>query len=433
MIAAMFRRVVRGNGDGAAVRCGDRSSWGGPPVPPRRRAGRAALLLAAAALSLALPRAAHAQQPTPEQRVRAQRQELDRIRRERSQLETRAQELQTSMHDLNEEVANLDSRAAATERLVNALDTQLLAIHDEVTEASANLARAEDELTVKQAAMHKRLADIYKRGPMYTVEALLSAQSFGELVARYKYLHLLALHDRALVRRVQEVSDQVAKERNQLVSLQQAIEDNRSDKSTEEERLRSLQRERESRLAVVTRSAAQTAARIEQLRRTEAQLSGAIAALEAARRRVESRPNAVRAASSIRTSDYGRLDWPVDGPLLYTYGKAQLANNTTIRWNGVGIRAPLNTAVRAVAAGRVVSVRPLGTYGLTIILDHGGGDYSIYGSLGEAEVREGQTVTKGETIGTVGISDPELPAHLHFEIRHGGPAVDPAEWLRDRR
>lgn len=365
--------------------------------------------------------------------MRAQREELDRIRRERAQLESRAQELQTSMHDLNEEVANLDRRAETTERLVRALDAQILAIHDEVSEASTHLARAEDELTVKRAAMHKRLADIYKRGPMYTVEALLSAQSFGELVARYKYLHLLALHDRALVRRVQELRDQVAKERNQLVSLQQAIEDNRADKSTEEERLRSLQKQRESRLAVVTRSAEQTAARLEELKRTEAQLSSAIASLEAARRRVESRPNAVRGSSSIRTSDYGRLDWPVDGPLLYTYGKAQLANNTTIRWNGVGIRAPLNTEVRAVAAGRVVSVRPLGTYGLTIIVDHGGGDYSIYGSLADAQVREGQTVTKGEAIGTVGISDPELPAHLHFEIRHGGPAVDPAEWLRDRR
>jgi septal ring factor EnvC (AmiA/AmiB activator) len=118
---------------------------------------------------------------------------------------------------------------------------------------------------------------------------------------------------------------------------------------------------------------------------------------------------------------------------VYTYGKAQTASNATIRWNGVGIRSSVGTPVRSVAGGKVVSVGQLGTYGLTIIIEHGGGDYSIYGSLARADVRMHQMVVKGQEIGTVGISDPDLPPHLHFEIRHGGPAVDPAEWLRGDR
>jgi murein DD-endopeptidase MepM/ murein hydrolase activator NlpD len=80
-------------------------------------------------------------------------------------------------------------------------------------------------------------------------------------------------------------------------------------------------------------------------------------------------------------------------------------------------------------------VGPLGTYGLTVIVDHGGGDYSIYGSLARSDVRREQSVTKGQQIGTVGMSDPDLPAHLHFEIRHGTDgrplAVDPAKWLKE--
>jgi septal ring factor EnvC (AmiA/AmiB activator) len=128
----------------------------------------------------------------------------------------------------------------------------------------------------------------------------------------------------------------------------------------------------------------------------------------------------------------------VDGPLLYTFGKAQTASNTTIRWNGVGIRATVGTNVRSVSSGRVVSVGQLGTYGLTVIIDHGGGDYSIYGSLSRADVRQQQIVTKGQVIGGVGISDPDYPSHLHFEIRHAGAdgrpgSVDPADWLRDQK
>jgi septal ring factor EnvC (AmiA/AmiB activator) len=179
-------------------------------------------------------------------------------------------------------------------------------------------------------------------------------------------------------------------------------------------------------------------ARIAEYNRTITQLSNTIASLDAARRRAEAaRPaSAPRSSSSIATSDYGTLSWPVEGELLYTFGKAQTSSNTTIRWNGVGISAPERAPVRAVAAGKVVSVGPVGTYGLTVILDHGGGDYSVYGSLARAEVTLGQTVARGQSIGGTGVSDPAFPAHLHFEIRSGSPvpvAVDPVTWLRSRR
>jgi murein hydrolase activator len=73
---------------------------------------------------------------------------------------------------------------------------------------------------------------------------------------------------------------------------------------------------------------------------------------------------------------------------------------------------------------------PIGTYGLTVIIQHGGGDYSVYGSLARADVQKGQKVIKNQVIGAVGVSDPELDAHLHFEIRPKGRAIDPLVWLR---
>ncbi|HXT47590.1 MAG TPA: peptidoglycan DD-metalloendopeptidase family protein, partial [Gemmatimonadaceae bacterium] len=356
---------------------------------------------------------------------------LDRIRRERQELEQRAVDLQNTVHDLGDEVSNLDRQADATARIVKALDAQLATINDEVADASVKQARAESELEVKRTALRRRLIDIYKRGPLFATEAMLSAHSFGELVARYKYLHLLTLRDRGLVTRVEQLRDQVAREHRRLVSLQDALEENRTDKQSEEQRLRSLESIREATLAQTRRQAQVTEAQLARLKATETQLANAISALETERRRAEvAHPSEAHVGSSIRATDYGRMDWPVDGPMIYTFGKAQTASNTTIRWNGDGIKAPVNTAVHAIAAGKVVSVRQLGTYGLTVIIDHGGGDYSIYGSLSRADVREQQVVAKGDVIGGVGISDPDLPPHLHFEIRHGGPAVDPASWMK---
>jgi murein hydrolase activator len=400
-----------------------------------RTFGMSLLLACAFSTLYPLPSSLHAQA------TEDQREELERLRRERTELERRMSELRGTVHELNEEVANIDRQADATARLVRALDRQLTRISSEIETATVQLSGTESELTRKRATLQRRVRDIYKRGPMYEREALLAAQSFGELVTRYKYLHELARRDRALVRRVEELRNDAARQRAVLVSLQATVEDTRRERAHEEERLRAIERQRSASLVMVERAAAQTAERIAEIRRDEAALGRVIAnAVEAERLRVAraAARNRTRAAprptdGTMRAEGAGRLDWPVDGSFLYDFGREQRANNTAVRWNGIGIKASTGTPVRAVAAGKVLEVSRFGTYGLTVIVEHGGGDYSIYGSLGTADVAKGGTVAKGHVVGTVGISDPELGPHLHFEIRQGGPAVDPKIWLRQRR
>lgn len=378
------------------------------------------------------PATAHAQ--STEARLRQQQQELQQLRDERRSLERRMGDLQRSARSLAEEVANLDRQADATARLVGALEDQLVTMNAEVDSATGRLVRAEDELLGKRAVLQRRVVDIYKRGPLYSTEAMLSARSFGELVSRYKYLYEVARRDRSLVARVETLRDDIANQRGLLVRLKDDLERNRSEKASEQIRLRALEQQRAQRLTVVQRDATQTQRRLTQLARDEARLANLLATLEATRRRAERAPNAAPAApSTLRTADFGKLDWPVDGDILYRFGRVVNPNNTTTRWNGLGIGAAAGTPVKAVSAGEVVVSEQIGTYGLTIILQHGAGDYSVYGSLAGTSVRKGAIVQKGQTIGTVGAADPDLPPHLHFEIRPRGRAVDPLEWLRGQR
>lgn len=342
--------------------------------------------------------------------------------------------LQGDVHDLAEELINLDRQRTATERMLATLDRQMTSISGVVQESTDRMLKAEEELTRRRATLQRRLVEIYKRGPLYSAEALLTARSFGELVARYKYLHEIALHDRSLVKRLEALRDEIARQRTELVKLRDAVAENRGDKQREEERLESLKRLRSSSLQQARRSTQRIQERLSQIRQSEARLGSVLATIEAERvRTVAARPNAPRVTSTLRSMDAGRLDWPVDGPLLYRFGRVINPNNTTTRWNGMGIAAPIGTPVRAVAPGRVVSVGQLGTYGLTVILQHGEGDYSIYASLAETSVRTGVAVRKGDPVGTVGVSDPDLKPHLHFEMRPKGRAVDPESWLRGSR
>ena len=372
-----------------------------------------------------------AAQEQSEAKLRQQQEELSRIRRERDELQRRMRGLQSKVHDITEEVTNLDRQHNATVRVVRSLDQQLTTLNGEVEHTTANLVRAQDEVQIKQAVLRKRLVEIYKRGPLFTFEVLLSAKSFGDLVARYKYLHILAQRDRTVVRRVDQLRSQIIGQRRQLVSLQNGVEQNRVEKAREAERLAALEQQRQLSLKKAQADQKKAKARLAELAKSEARLNNVIQGFENARRRAASRSgSAPLAPSSIRTSDYGRLDWPVDGSIIYRFGRVVNPNNTTTRWNGVGIAASSGTGVKSVSSGEVVLADVMGTYGNTIIIQHGGGDYSVYGSLSDMAVSKGARVTKGQVIGTIGATDPSLPPHLHFEIRHGGPAVDPLDWLR---
>ncbi|HXV15491.1 MAG TPA: hypothetical protein VD758_01860, partial [Gemmatimonadaceae bacterium] len=243
---------------------------------------RAAFL---AALVLFSAGSVGAQQDPGEAKLRAQQEELARIRREREELQRKMRGLQSKVHDISEEVTNIDRQHDATVRVVRSLDQQLTTLNGQVEHTTANLVRAQDEVQIKKAVLRKRLVEIYKRGPLFTFEVLLSAKSFGDLVARYKYLHILAQRDRAVVRRVDQLRGEIIGQRRQLVSLQNGVEQNRVDKAQEAERLAALEQQRQQSLAKAQQDQKKAKARLAELARSEARLNNVIEGFEAARRR----------------------------------------------------------------------------------------------------------------------------------------------------
>jgi murein DD-endopeptidase MepM/ murein hydrolase activator NlpD len=99
---------------------------------------------------------------------------------------------------------------------------------------------------------------------------------------------------------------------------------------------------------------------------------------------------------------------------------------------GIDIAAPTNTPVHASAAGMVIAAGPLtendGRYGTTVIIDHGT-QRSLYAHLSSVAVKAGTRVEAGQLIGAVGESGFATGPHLHFEIRQGEQAIDPATRL----
>lgn len=92
---------------------------------------------------------------------------------------------------------------------------------------------------------------------------------------------------------------------------------------------------------------------------------------------------------------------------------------------GVDLKQPLNTPIRSIGAGKVISIEEDEIYGLHIVIQHRGNLSSMYGHLSEVSVKEGSFVRAGKIIGKVGMSGSTSAPHLHLELitgkRHRNP------------
>lgn len=396
-----------------------------------RNAAAAAPAALAVLAVLAVP--ALRAQDTVDRQIRANQDRLEAIRRERDQLAAELENIRGRARTLAGELNIIERQKGATGRLVNELDWQVRSMGGALDTVTLDLALAQDALAEKRAVLQRRLVDIYKRGPLWTFQVILAAESFGDLLSRYKYLHLVSQQDQALVIQVEELRDRIATQRRLLLALRSELGQRRDERSRELQRYLTLEREQERTLRRTRASERDAAARLDSLTRDERRLNDLIAALERARRAGGSRA-APAGPASITSTDMGRLDWPAEGELLYRYGQYRLPNNTVVRQNGVGIKVPVGTPVRAVAAGSVQMAEPYGTYGPTVVVDHGGGFYTLYLYLSRVDVAQGQRVAPGEVVGRSGGAASDHGPHLEFQIRgEGGIALDPLNWLKGRR
>ena len=393
------------------------------------------LLAALALLAVAMPERLHARQrPSQSQQdLDASRRRLEEIRAERDRLRQQADRLQGQVHDVEDELTNLERQRESTNRIVVEIERQIGGLASQLDRSTAELILAEDNLAERSAVLQRRLVDIYKRGQLYTYQALLAAESFGDLISRYKYLFLTSRQDRQLLTEVESLRNRIKAQRNTVLTMRTQLDRTREEREAELQRYGSLVQEREKRASQLRRTARSTEQRLTTLERDEKAIQQLLATMD--RRRSEVARSTARgtATGTMTTADLGKLDWPVDGRIVYRFGRDTLPSGGVIRWNGIGIGAAAGTSVKAVEAGQVGLVGQVGTYGLTVAVEHGNGYWSLYMQLQGAAVKQGDRITRGQVIGSVGGENSDYGAHLHFEIRGENQiALDPAGWLRRR-
>lgn len=395
----------------------------------------------AATVAVALPHPARGQTDVRREILESQRR-LEQIRAERARLEEEMAGVRIRVRDASTELANVERRLSQSRSVLAEIQFQADATASEVERTTRELLFTRERASASRATLSRRLRDIYKMGPLHTVQVLLGATSFTDLLNRYRYLQRVASFDRALVDRVGELEEALTQQNEELRERMAELGALRQTRLGEVAQLRAVEAERQAALQEFRSRERQAEGRLEQVEADEGRMTGLISDLER-RREEEERRRAASAnptpvgPTTLSAGDAGLLDWPLEGDLIYRFGRERRPNGLVLRWNGVGISAPTGTPVRAVRAGRVVLAGPFEGYGPTVVLSHGDGFYTLYLYLEEIGVVEGRNVDAGQVVGTVGGADTPEGPHMEFQIRapvNGGApqAQDPLHWLRPR-
>lgn len=337
--------------------------------------------------------------------------------RERKVLERLQKESGTLLQTLSEIDAELtaaqDDLRKAEERM-GGMEEELVRYQKMQEQASVSLAERRKRLRV-------RLRTLYKMGDLGWMNLVFSAESVDVGLERIRFLRRLAQSDRELI----------AETRRQREVLNVAERNIQEQKIRQQELTRQVLKRREA--AEEARASQMDALKL--IQREEVLHKRAIRELHAARRRLASVVKAIEGKRSVARgfkSWRGRLPPPVEGAKVEVpFGlRVDPRFGTKTKHQGVDIRASEGTQVKAVYPGKVAFAEPFQGYGLLVILDHGGGYYTLYAHLGRFLVEKGDKVPKGKAIGTLGSTGSLKGPFLYFEVREGGRAVDPQKWVR---
>jgi len=369
--------------------------------------------------------------------------ELSGVKREikaQKQLITKTRKVEAVVStELKEILRNLDQKEADLGRM----NRDLQGVETNLDRTGREIQKVTEEANRKRSEIERRLASLYKAGELGALRMFFSAESFPQLAENIRYMKSILENDK-------RIFDEYNQKIDQLKSLKTDLERDAAKKtrivSNIEQKKREIEEEKSKKaqyLGKVRQDRKSYEASLKELQANASRLQTMITRLDAlSRRKLSSRHEKPGAKQKPLAelppvpdrgfaSQKGRMALPVRGTILESYGKHKHPEFNSFTFSkGVSISAPSGAEIKAVYEGTVIFADYFKGFGNMIIVDHGGGYFSLYAHASRLTKKVGAEVSRHETIAAVGDVDSSKGSMLYFEIRHQGKPVDPAGWVR---
>ena len=358
---------------------------------------------------------------------------LQEAQDEKAQLEKALKEAQSTIEDLRDSKGDIESKVTElNQQLIDIsaritdLENQLTAKSEDIQETKDELAGAKEREAQQYADMKVRIQFMYENGQTSYLEALLSSRNISEFLNSADYIAQIQSYDRQKLTEYQDTVESIV---NLEAQLEQEYTDLEALKSTVESNkatVAAMMRQKESELADISGD-------IEDAQSDADYYAAEIQAQEeliAAIKRAE----AEKAAAGVEEHPYtgGAFRWPCPSSTWVTsdYGtRVSPMSGASSNHKGIDIGASAGADIIAAADGTVTAASYSSAAGNYVMIDHGGGLYTVYMHASSLLVSPGQTVSAGDVIAKVGSTGISTGSHLHFGVSLNGSYVSPWSYL----
>lgn len=383
--------------------------------------------IAAAAAIAASP--CRAQERDLDDKIKGSEDELQRLRKEIADQRRKIAEIEKQEKDVSGYLERLQREEKLMKRLLAGLEDRESMLVEQVDLLRGDLADNEAVYRHRLEVFSARLREIYKDGARHTWQELLAAEDVPDLLQRYKFLSLITESDAAMIADVRARKEQIETQEAELTELLSEVSSSRAEKQAELQKLGENEKKRRGTLASLQTRKKAYERKAAELEQAERKLQSLIEELE--KQRLEQAKSWGDYAEADFPGLKGRLPRPVAGTVSRGFGRFKHPEYGTVTFNtGIDIDTRAGEPVRAVARGRIEYAGDLPGYGNCIIVNHGGGYYTLYAHLSRIFVSQGTQVERETLIAETGKDSAAGGGTIHFEIRRSKTALDPAEWLR---
>lgn len=358
---------------------------------------------------------------------------LQEAQDEKAQLEKALKEAQSTIEDLRDSKGDIESKVTELNQhlidisaRITDLENQLTAKSEDIQETKDELAGAKEREAQQYADMKVRIQFMYENGQTSYLEALLSSRNISEFLNSADYIAQIQSYDRQKLTEYQDTVESIV---NLEAQLEQEYTDLEALKSTVESNkatVAAMMRQKESELADISGD-------IEDAQSDADYYAAEIQAQEeliAAIKRAE----AEKAAAGVEEHPYtgGAFRWPCPSSTRVTsdYGtRVSPMSGASSNHKGIDIGSSAGADIIAAADGTVTAASYSSAAGNYVMIDHGGGLYTVYMHASSLLVSPGQTVSAGDVIAKVGSTGISTGSHLHFGVSLNGSYVSPWSYL----
>ena len=366
--------------------------------------------------------------------LRYQNDAINKMKKEIEELSSKLRKANINETTTSKRITNLDEELSLVNKLIQSLKKEEDLNRNKINILKKDINTKENELNTLRKRYEKRIINTYLKGRVTDLEKVLSSTSWRQAVYRTQYLKIISTIEQKMTKEIEGLLLTINKNKLKLESLLRQSIYLKREKQKQMTSLRKMRIKREKELTRIRQDKSALANYMQEKGAGVKQLESIIKKVLEDKARSEREERIRQQQEALKTKEFnllrGQLPWPTEGRVISKFGKQWNSRLKTTTDNpGIDIKGQPGSPIRSTMSGIVTTITYIRGYGTTIIVDHGGGFYTVYSHVTNIQTNVDSEVRSGDVIAYMGDSGSVNGSKLHFEVWGKGQKLDPERWL----